>query len=76
MLPDEPGKFVLRMAELYRQRFGRGSGARLGSQGKHRCKPLASVGLSPDAKEPVRQITRDGVPKDPVGKFLGPGLPD
>ena len=76
MLPDEPEQFVLRMAELHRQMFGRGSGARLGSQGSHRCKPLESVGLPPDAKEPVRQIARDGVPKNPVSKPLRPGLPD
>ena len=54
MLPNEFKKFVLGMSELNRQRLHGGIGAGLGTQGKHRGHPLASVGLPPDGKEPVR----------------------
>ena len=76
MLPDELEEFVLRMAELNRQWLGWGGSARLGPQCYHRRKPLASIGLSPNAKEPVRQVARNGLPKDPARKLLGLSFPD
>ena len=74
--PEEFKELVLSMAKLNRQRFGGAGTIGLGPQSEHRCKPLASVGLSSDAKDPVRQVTRDGFPKDPVGKLLSCALPD
>ena len=54
MPPEEFKELVLSMAKLNRQRF-RGAGTvGLSPQSEHRCKPLASVGLSSDAKDPVR----------------------
>ena len=76
MFPNEFKKLILRMSELNLQRLRGGTSAGFGAQGKYRGHPLASVGLPPDAKEPVGQIAWGGVPKDPVGKPLGSGLPD
>ena len=54
MPPEEFKELVLSMAKLNRQRFRGAVTVGFGPQSEHRCKPLASVGLSSDAKDPVR----------------------
>ncbi len=76
-VPSEKLKeLVLSMGKLIRQGLGGASCFRLDSQSEHRSKPLASVSLPSHTKDPIRQVTRNGLPKGPVSELLGFAFPD
>ena len=68
---EELKKLSLSMGKLIRQGLGGTSGFRLDSQSEHRSKPLASVSLPSDAKDSIRQVGRNGLPKGPASELLG-----
>ena len=63
-VPSEKLKeLVLRMGKFIRQGLGGTSWFRLGSRSEHSSKPLASVSLPSDTKDPIRQVARNGLPR-------------